>query len=113
MATAATITGSDEAYIWRMRCELAAAYRLIALFGWDDHLATHLSMRLPDGTYLLNPFGLLFDEITASSLLRLDLDGNLVEPSEFSRNTAGVNIHGGMLAARPDANSVMHLHTRD
>jgi ribulose-5-phosphate 4-epimerase/fuculose-1-phosphate aldolase len=96
-----------------MRCELAAAYRLIALFGWDDHIATHLSMRLPDGTYLLNPFGLLFDEITASSLLRLDMDGNLVESSDFPRNTAGVNIHGGLLAARPDVNSVMHLHTRD
>jgi ribulose-5-phosphate 4-epimerase/fuculose-1-phosphate aldolase len=113
MATAAKVTSSDDAYVWRMRVELAAAYRLMALFGWDDHIATHLSMRLPDGTYLLNPFGLMFDEITASSLLRLDMDGNLVEPSEFGMNTAGVNIHGGLLAARPDANSIMHLHTRD
>jgi ribulose-5-phosphate 4-epimerase/fuculose-1-phosphate aldolase len=113
MATAAKITSSDDAHVWQMRRELAAAYRLVALFGWDDHIATHLSMRLPDGTYLLNPFGLMFDEITASSLLRLDMDGNLVEPSEFGRNTAGVNIHGGLLAARPDINSIMHFHTRD
>ena len=87
MATAAKI--DDQTYVWRMRCELAAAYRLVALFGWDDHIATHLSMRLPDGTFLLNPFGLMFDEITASSLMRLDMEGNLVEPCEFGLNPAG------------------------
>ncbi len=113
MATAAKIGGSDAAHVWRMRRELAAAYRLVALFGWDDHIATHLSMRLPDGTFLLNPFGLMFDEITASSLMRLDMDGNLVEPCEFPLNPAGFNIHAGLLVARPDINSVMHLHTRD
>jgi len=112
MATAAKI-GIDEAYVQRMRVELAAAYRLVALFGWDDHIATHLSMRLPDDTFLLNPFGLMFDEITASSLMRLDLDGNLVEPCDHPLNPAGFNIHGGLLAARRDVNSVMHLHTRD
>ncbi|MDR2858358.1 MAG: class II aldolase/adducin family protein [Novosphingobium sp.] len=113
MTTAAKIEGSDEACVWQMRCELAAACRLVALFGWDDHIATHLSMRLPDGTFLLNPFGLMFDEITASSLMRLDMDGNLVEPCDFPLNPAGFNIHAGLLAARPDVNSVMHLHTRD
>ena len=113
MATAAKIQGTDEAHIWRMRCELAAAYRLVALFGWDDHIATHLSMRLPDGSFLLNPFGLMFDEITASSLMRLDMAGNLVEPCDFPLNPAGFNIHAGLLGARPEANSVMHLHTRD
>jgi ribulose-5-phosphate 4-epimerase/fuculose-1-phosphate aldolase len=102
-----------DADVLRLRRELAAAYRLIALFGWDDHLATHLSVRLADGSFLLNPFGLMFDEITASSLLRLDPDGNLVEPSRFGINPAGLNIHAGLLAARPDANSVMHLHSRD
>lgn len=112
MATAASID-NDEAYVRRMRVELAAAYRLVALFGWDDHVATHLSMRLPDDTFLLNPFGLMFDEITASSLMRLDLDGNLVEPCVHPINPAGFNIHGGLLAARRDVNSVMHLHTRD
>lgn len=113
MATAAEITPVDDAYVQRMRYELAAAYRLVALFGWDDHIATHLSMRLPDGTFLLNPFGLMFDEITASSLMRLDMDGNLVEPCDFPLNPAGFVIHGGLLGARGDVNSVMHLHTRD
>lgn len=103
----------DHTEVLRLRRELAAAYRLIALFGWDDHLATHLSVRLTDGTFLLNPFGLMFDEITASSLLRLDLKGNLVEPSRFPTNPAGLNIHAGLLTARTDANSVMHLHSRD
>jgi len=112
MATAAKID-SDDAFIQRMRYELAAAYRLVALFGWDDHIATHLSMRLPDGTFLLNPFGLMFDEISASSLMRLDMDGNLVEPCNYPINPAGFNIHAGLLSARPDANSVMHLHSRD
>jgi ribulose-5-phosphate 4-epimerase/fuculose-1-phosphate aldolase len=112
MATAAKID-TDDAYVRRMRYELAAAYRLVALFGWDDHIATHLSMRLPDGTFLLNPFGLMFDEITASSLMRLDMDGNLVEPCPHPINPAGFNIHAGLLGARSDANSVMHLHTRD
>jgi ribulose-5-phosphate 4-epimerase/fuculose-1-phosphate aldolase len=113
MATAAKIDTTGDAHVWRMRVELAAAYRLVALFGWDDHIATHLSMRLPDGSFLLNPFGLMFDEITASSLMRLDMDGNLVEPCDFPINPAGFNIHAGLLGARPDANSVMHLHTRD
>jgi ribulose-5-phosphate 4-epimerase/fuculose-1-phosphate aldolase len=113
MATAVKIAGNNDAHVWRMRCELAAAYRLVALFGWDDHVATHLSMRLPDGSFLLNPFGLMFDEITASSLMRLDMEGNLVEPCDFPLNPAGFNIHAGMLSARPEANSVMHLHTRD
>lgn len=113
MATAAKIDSSGDTHAWRMRCELAAAYRLVALFGWDDHIATHLSMRLPDGTFLLNPFGLMFDEITASSLMRLDMDGNPVEPCDFPLNPAGFNIHAGLLGARPDVNSVMHLHTRD
>jgi ribulose-5-phosphate 4-epimerase/fuculose-1-phosphate aldolase len=112
MATAAQID-TDGAYVRRMRYELAAAYRLVALFGWDDHIATHLSMRLPDGTFLLNPFGLMFDEITASSLMRLDMDGNLVEPCDYPLNPAGFNIHAGLLGARPDVHSVMHLHTRD
>lgn len=113
MATAARIDSGDDAFVRRMRYELAAAYRLVALFGWDDHIATHLSMRLPDDTFLLNPFGLMFDEITASSLMRLDLEGNLVEPCNYPANPAGFNIHAGLLQARPDVNSVMHLHSRD
>jgi ribulose-5-phosphate 4-epimerase/fuculose-1-phosphate aldolase len=96
-----------------LRRELAAAYRLVALFGWDDHVATHMSARLPDGTYLLNPFGLMFDEITASSLIRVDLDDNVVEGAGAPTNAAGINIHGGILAGRSDVISVMHLHSRD
>lgn len=113
MATAAKIETSLADELARSRYELAAAYRLIALFGWDDHIATHLSLRLSDGSFLINPFGLLFEEVTASSLLRLDLEGNLIEPSAFPLNPAGFNIHGGLLAGRRDIASVMHLHTRD
>lgn len=113
MATAANINTVDDAYVKRMRYELAAAYRLVALFGWDDQIATHLSVKLPDGTFLLNPFGLMFDEMTASSLMRLDMDGNQVEPCNYPINPAGFNIHAGLLGARDDINSVMHLHTRD
>jgi ribulose-5-phosphate 4-epimerase/fuculose-1-phosphate aldolase len=98
---------------WRIRCELAAAYRLVALFGWDDHVATHLSARLPDGTFLLNPFGLMFDQITASGLIRVDMKGNVVSPAGASLNIAGFTVHSGVLAARPDVQSAMHLHTHD
>jgi ribulose-5-phosphate 4-epimerase/fuculose-1-phosphate aldolase len=113
MATAASNDTAFADELCRARYELAAAYRLVALAGWDDHIATHLSVRLSDGTFLINPFGLLFDEITASSLLRLDMEGNCVEPSAFPLNPAGFNIHAGLLAGRSDINSVMHLHTRD
>jgi ribulose-5-phosphate 4-epimerase/fuculose-1-phosphate aldolase len=104
------MSAEDEQSIRR---ELAAAYRLAAHFGWDDHIATHMSARLPDGTFLLNPFGLTFEEITASNLMRLDMDGNVVGKSDYAFNPAGFNIHGGLLTSRPDANSVMHLHSRD
>src|SRR5579864_9518986 len=83
MATAAQYDAAFADELSRARYELAAAYRLVALAGWNDHIATHLSMRLSDGTFLINPFGLLFEEITASSLLRLDMAGNCVEPSAF------------------------------
>jgi len=102
---------SDE--IWKTRCDLAAAYRLAEHFGWDDHVATHFSARLPDGTFLLNPFGSLFEEITASSLMRVDMDGNVIEPAGHPMNPAAFTIHSGVLAGRPDANCVLHLHTRD
>lgn len=98
----------------RARIELAAAFRLIALFGWDDHVATHMSARLPDGSFLLNPFGLMFEEITASSLLRMGLDGEVIDNSgDWPLNPAAFNIHAGMLGARADAMCAVHLHTRD
>ena len=98
---------------WQLRRELAAAYRLVALLGWDDHVATHLSARLPDGTFLLNPFGLLFEEITTSSLIRVNMAGEVVSPLGAAMNIAGYTVHSGVLGARPDVNCAMHLHTHD
>jgi ribulose-5-phosphate 4-epimerase/fuculose-1-phosphate aldolase len=97
----------------RLRCDLAACYRLVAMMGWDDLLYTHLSVRIPgpDHHFLLNPFGLLFEEVTASSLVKVDLDGNIVEPSPHPINTAGFTIHSAVHAARLDVQCVMHLHT--
>ena len=113
MATAASTRPVDCSVIRQARRDLAAAYRLIALFGWDDHVATHISARLPDGTFLLNPFGMMFDEITASSLIQVDLDGKVIAPAGAPLNPAGFTIHSGMLAGRTDINAVIHLHTRD
>ena len=97
----------------QLRRELAAAYRLIALFGWDDHVATHLSARLPDGTFLLNPFGLMFEEITASSLIRVSMEGDVVAPAGAPLNIAGYTVHSAVLGGRPDIHCAMHLHTHD
>ena len=97
----------------RLRIDLAALYRIVALFGWDDLLATHLSVRLPgpQHQFLLNPLGWLFEEITASSLVRVDLDGNVLEERDVQVNPAGFTIHSAVHAARPDAACVAHLHT--
>lgn len=97
----------------QLRVDLAAAYRLVALFGWDDLLATHLSVRLPgpEHRFLINPLGLLFEEITASSLVKIDLDGNIVGNSPYQINPAGFTIHSAIHAARADAQCVIHLHT--
>jgi ribulose-5-phosphate 4-epimerase/fuculose-1-phosphate aldolase len=98
----------------KARRELAAAFRLAAHFGWDDHVATHMSARLPDGTFLMNPFGLMFEEITASSLMRMTLDGEVLEiPEGLMLNPAGFGVHSAVLIGRPDMNSAMHFHTRD
>jgi ribulose-5-phosphate 4-epimerase/fuculose-1-phosphate aldolase len=104
------VTVQDEAAIRR---DLAAAYRLIALFGWDDHVATHLSARLPDGTFLLNPFGLMFEEITASSLIRVDQEGNVQSPSGAAMNVAAYTVHSAIWAGRSDVGCTIHLHSRD
>jgi ribulose-5-phosphate 4-epimerase/fuculose-1-phosphate aldolase len=98
----------------KARRELAAAFRLAAHYGWDDHVATHMSARLPDGTFLMNPLGLLFEEVTASSLMRLDLDGNVLEiPDGLSLNMPGFGVHSAVLIGRPDMNAAMHFHTHD
>ena len=99
---------------WEVRCDLAAAYRLLAHFGMDDLIFTHLSARLPgnEHRFLLNPFGLLFDEITASSLATVDPDGHAIEPVEESKiNNAGFTIHSAVHMSRDDAQCVMHTHT--
>lgn len=108
------IAPADAAEVRRARVELAAAFRLVALFGWDDHVATHMSARLPDGTFLLNPFGLMFEEVTASCLMRMDLDGNVLEnPTGAMLNPAGFGVHSAVLGGRADAMCAIHLHSRD
>lgn len=98
---------------WALRVNLAAAYRLVALFGWDDLVFTHLTARVPgpEHHFLINPYGMLFEEITASSLVKIDLEGNKVEESEWPINPAGFNIHSAIHAARDDAHCVMHTHS--
>lgn len=98
---------------WQLRVDLAAAYRLVALFGWDDLVFTHLTARVPgpEHHFLINPYGMLFDEITASSLVKIDLDGNKVMDSEFPINPAGFTIHSCIHSAREDAHCVMHTHS--
>jgi ribulose-5-phosphate 4-epimerase/fuculose-1-phosphate aldolase len=99
---------------WQARVDLAACYRLSALFGWDDLIFTHISARVPgpDHHFLINPYGLMFDEITASSLVKVGLDGNKALESPYEINPAGFTIHSAVHAAREDALVVMHLHTR-
>ncbi|MBV9843108.1 MAG: class II aldolase/adducin family protein [Sphingomonadaceae bacterium] len=102
---------------WQTRCDLAACYRLVAMMGWDDLLATHISARLPDEDgrelFLLNPYGWLFEEITASSLVKIDAAGEIVGDSVHKVNRAGFVIHSAVHMARADAGCVMHLHTLD
>ena len=98
---------------WRLRVDLAAAYRLVALFGWDDLVFTHITTRVPgpEHHFLINPYGMLFEEITASSLVKIDLEGQKVVDSEWPVNPAGFNIHSAIHAAREDAHCVMHTHS--
>jgi ribulose-5-phosphate 4-epimerase/fuculose-1-phosphate aldolase len=98
---------------WDVRVDLAACYRLCAHYGMTDLALTHISARVPghDDHFLLNPYGMLFDEITASSLVKIDLDGKVVEESEYEVNRAGYVIHSAVLAARPDVACVLHTHT--
>jgi ribulose-5-phosphate 4-epimerase/fuculose-1-phosphate aldolase len=98
---------------WQVRCDLAALYRICDLYGWTDTINTHLSVRIPGEPkcFLINNYGDLFDEITASSLVKMDLDGN-VYAKDGKFNAAGFTIHSGVYKARPDGNCVMHTHTR-
>ena len=98
---------------WQARVDLAAAYRLVALYGWDDLIFTHISARVPgpEHHFLLNAYGMMFDEVTASSLVKVDPSGNKVLESSHFINPAGFTIHSAVHAAREDALCVMHLHT--
>ena len=108
-----SLEGKVSAEEWKIRVDLAAAYRLVAYYGWDDLIFTHLSARIPgpEHHFLLNPYNLMFEEVTASSLVKVDMNGLPVEPSPFITNPAGFTIHSAIHMAREDAQAVMHLHT--
>lgn len=99
---------------WQTRVDLAACYRLVSLFRWEDLVYTHISAKVP-GTeeFLINPFGLMFDEITASSLVKVDQPGNKLLDSPYDINPAGFIIHGAIHEARPDVGCVLHTHTAE
>ncbi len=97
---------------WQVRVDLAACYRMIAMYGWDDLVFTHISAKIP-GTehFLINPYGLMFEEVTASNLVKIDLQGNKVVESPYDVNPAGFTIHSAIHEIRHDANCVLHTHT--
>ena len=97
---------------WALRVDLAACYRLVAHFGWDDVVFTHISAKIPDShDFLINPYGLMFDEVTASNLVRVDPQGNKTLESPYEINPAGYTIHSAIHEAREDAGCVLHTHT--
>ena len=105
------LVSADE---WQLRCDLAACYRLVAMYGWSDLIFTHISARVPGPGhhFLINPYGMMFDEITASSLIKVDQDGNKLSESPLPVNRAGFVIHSAIHAVRDDAQCVIHTHTR-
>jgi ribulose-5-phosphate 4-epimerase/fuculose-1-phosphate aldolase len=116
MTRAVNALGADDAVApeeWNLRVDLAAAYRLVALYDWDDLIFTHLSARVPgpDHHFLINPYDRMFEEITASSLVKIDIHGNTINDTAAPVNRAGFVIHSAIHAARDDAIAVMHLHT--
>jgi ribulose-5-phosphate 4-epimerase/fuculose-1-phosphate aldolase len=110
---AASLRGKVSEAEWQARVDLAALYRLVALYGWDDMIYTHISARIPetDHNFLINPYGMFFDEITASSLVKIDLEGQILQETPYFINPAGFTIHSAIHAARDDAHFVMHLHS--
>src|SRR6266446_6202728 len=95
------------------RVQLAACYRIFDMLGWTEMIFNHITLRVPgpEKHFLINPFGLWYSEVTASNLLKIDLEGNTIGKSEWSANRAGFIIHSAIHAARPDAHCVMHTHT--
>ena len=113
VAGVTALQGKVSAEEWQTRVDLAALYRLVALHGWDDLIYTHISARIPgpEHHFLINPYGLLFEEITASSLVKIDLEGAILQDTPYFINPAGFTIHSAIHAAREDARFVMHLHS--
>lgn len=109
----ASIKENVSAEEWQARTELAAVYRLVALYGWDDLIFTHISARVPgeDGHFLINPYGFLFEEITASSLVKINLQGEIVSETPHFINPAGFTIHSAVHEARHDVACVLHIHS--
>ena len=109
LATRTNLTRTE----WDLRVQLAAAYRIADYLGWSELIYTHISARVPgrDHHFLINPYGLRFDEVTASNLVKIDLEGNPVEPQVHKANMAGFIIHSAIHGARPDAGCVWHMHT--
>ncbi len=115
-----SVKGQVSDIEWQLRCELAATYRLCALHGWSDLVFTHISVRLPDEAneqgemeerFLINPYGVMFEEMTASSLVKIDLKGKTCQESPYFVNPAGFTIHSAVHMAREDAGCVIHVHT--
>jgi len=100
---------------WQARVDLAACYNIVAHYGWDDLIFTHISARIPGPNhhFLINPYGMMFEEISASSLVKVDINGNKVSESSYDINPAGFTIHSAIHAAREDALCVVHLHTNE
>ncbi len=112
-AAGTSVRDNVSAAEWEQRVNLAACYRLVAHYRWDDLIFTHISARVPgpEHHFLINPYGMLFEEITASSLVKVDLNGEKVMPSAYEINPAGFTIHSAIHAAREDAKCVLHLHS--
>jgi ribulose-5-phosphate 4-epimerase/fuculose-1-phosphate aldolase len=113
LAGLSSLKGKVSEDEWKARVDLAALYRLVALYGWDDMIYTHISARIPgpEHHFLINPYGMFFEEITASSLVKIDLEGNILQETPYFINPAGFTIHSAVHAAREDAQYVMHLHS--
>ena len=113
--TSSSVRDSVSEEEWAIRVDLAAAYRLVAHYGWDDLIFTHISARVPgpEHHFLINPYGMMFEEITASSLLKIDMAGDKVLDSPYIVNQAGFTIHSAVHEGREDARCVLHLHTLD
>ena len=113
MNTHSPIREQCTAAEWQARVDLAACYRLVDMFGWSDLLGTHISARVPgeENAFLINPYGLLFDEITASSLVKVDEDGTILSPTDYHINPAGFVIHSAIHMAKPEYACALHTHT--